>query len=81
MSKSPQFAPRYPPPSPDAIKAARDQAKLSMPQAAELCEVSAMSWEGWEAGKNRMPAPVWKLFNLLTKDQSDPSISKPDTLP
>lgn len=59
----PKFAPRHPPATPEEIKTARGG--LSMPAAARLCAVSAAAWEDWEAGRHRMPAPVWKLFKIL----------------
>lgn len=61
----PQFKPKHPPAAPEAIKSARLAAGLSMPEAARLVQVSAASWEDWEAGRHRMPAPVWRLFELL----------------
>ena len=64
----PNFTPRYPPPDPVAIKAARVAAGLSMVEAAALVQVSASSWESWEYSRARMPAPVWTLFQLLTKE-------------
>lgn len=67
MAARPQFKPRHPPAAPEAIKAARQAAGLSMSAAAKLIQVSAASWESWEGGRNRMPAPCWTLFNLLTK--------------
>lgn len=63
---SPQFAPKRPRLAPDTIISARINAGLSQQQAAILCEVHPDSWASWEAGTNKMPAPVWKLFNLLT---------------
>lgn len=63
----PQFAPRYPPPDPAMIQAKRRAASLSVSEAAQICEVSPGSWQKWEEGKTRMPAPVWKLFNLLLR--------------
>lgn len=61
----PQFAPRHPPATPEEIKALRQAAGLSMPQAAKLIQVSAASWEAWEADRHRMPAPCWTLFKIL----------------
>jgi DNA-binding transcriptional regulator YiaG len=59
----PQFEPRHPPATPQQIKAKRGD--LSMPAAAKICSVNVASWEAWEAGRYRMPAPVWRLFNIL----------------
>lgn len=67
----PKFAPKHAAPTPAMIKAARLAAGLSMPAAAKLCEVSTASWETWEYGRGKMPAPIWKLFNLLTQKDAN----------
>jgi len=63
---SPQFTPKRPLITPDIIKAARLAAKLSQAEAARLCEVHPDSWASWEAGTHKIPAPVWRLFGILT---------------
>lgn len=67
----PQFKPKHPRAEPDEIRTRRLAASLSMAQAATLCQVSAGSWEDWEYGRHPMPAPVWKLFRLLTAPRPD----------
>lgn len=61
----PQFKPRHPPATPEAIKALRLAAGLSMPHLAKLLQVSVASYEGWEYGRNRLPAPIFKLLRIL----------------
>ena len=61
----PQFLPRHPPATPDEIKALRLAAGLSMAHLAKLLQVSVASYEGWEYGRNRLPAPIFKLMKMV----------------
>lgn len=64
----PNFKAKNPPPTPEEIKNLRGVLGLSMPKAAELLQVSAASWETWESGRHRMPAPVFTLLKIAVKD-------------
>ena len=75
----PQFKPRHPPATPEEIKALRLAAGLSMAHLAKLLQVSVASYEGWEYGRNRMPAPIFKLLRIICaprirKRQSQPGV-------
>ena len=52
--------------SPEAIKAARDAADLSQPEAAAVVYVPASTWRNWEQGRNAMPPGLFELFMLKT---------------
>ena len=54
-------------PNADQIKAARVVAGLSQTVAAELIYSTLRTWQDWEAGKAKMHAGLWELFNMKTK--------------
>ena len=51
-------------PTPEQIKAARESAKLSQEQAAELVRVTPRAWQFWESGARTMSEGTWELFTL-----------------
>ena len=53
-------------PTPTQIKQARQQAGLTQQAASDLLSVSIKTVQSWEGGWRNMPAPMWRLFNLLT---------------
>jgi DNA-binding transcriptional regulator YiaG len=52
------------PPDPDAIRAKRDAAGLTLADAAILVHTNDRLWRYWEAGTHRMPPGLWELFCL-----------------
>jgi DNA-binding transcriptional regulator YiaG len=64
-----KFIPKLPTPSGDEVKALRIGLKLNRRQFADMLQVSVSSIEAWEYSRTGIPAPVWKLANIL-KDQS-----------
>lgn len=59
-SKSNPSASRNPKPS--DIRAARDAAKLTQTQAADLVHTTVRVWQQWEAGDRAMHPAFWELF-------------------
>jgi len=55
--------------TPEQIKAAREAAKLSTAEAAELLGITQRAWQLWEAGDRKMNKRNWELFimKLSTK--------------
>jgi len=49
------------------LKKLRNHLGLSVTQASRQVEVSARSWQRWEAGHQKMPEGAVKLFKLLNK--------------
>jgi putative transcriptional regulator len=49
-------------PSADAIRAAREGAGLTQPQACELVGVSLRAWQHWESGDRMMRPFYWETF-------------------
>lgn len=56
--------PEVTPPAPDAIRQAREDAGLSVAEAAVLVHTYDRLWRYWEAGQHRMPPAAWELFLL-----------------
>ena len=54
------------PPAPADITAARQAAKLTQQQAADLIGYSRRGWQDAENGKNKLQAAAWALFLLAT---------------
>jgi len=52
--------------TPAAIRAAREAAGLTQPQAAALVHTDARSWRRWELGERAMHPAFWDLFNIKT---------------
>lgn len=58
---------KLPEPTPERIRKAREAARLSQPEAAELVWLRhAMRWSEYERGVNGMPLATWELFLLKT---------------
>lgn len=56
-------------PTPSEVKAAREAAGLTQPQAAELVHAGKKSWQNWESetGEARkIPLATWELFLIKT---------------
>ncbi len=54
-------------PTPTEVRAAREAAGLTQPQAAEVVRGSMRAWQEWEAGNRRMHPGLWELFTLKLK--------------
>jgi transcriptional regulator with XRE-family HTH domain len=67
-------------PSPNEIRAAREQAGLTQAQAAELIGITRLSWARYEtkaANSRKMPDNLWKLFKHLAGIERIPFRSHP----
>lgn len=73
----PQFKPRHAPATPEEIKALRLAAGLSMPHLAKLLQVSVASYENWEQGRYRLPAPIFKLLKIICAPRIRKRLSVP----
>lgn len=51
-------------PTPDEIRAAREAANLSRPDAAALIYRSGRGWEKFENGQRTMDPALWELWTL-----------------
>jgi DNA-binding transcriptional regulator YiaG len=51
-------------PDPQAILAARKEARLSQTAAAALVWVSPRAWQYWEGGERKMPRAIWEFFKI-----------------
>ena len=49
------------------LKALREKLKLTPTAAAASIDVSARTWQRWEASKKPIPAPAARLFKLIHK--------------
>jgi len=77
MTSHPNRGPKGPAsnPAPEAIRAAREAARMTQTEAALLVHASLRAWQQWEAGDRRMHPGLWMLFGLLTGSAA----SLPDT--
>lgn len=57
--------------TPEQIKTAREAAKLSTAEAAELVGVTRRAWQLWESGDRKMDKRSWELFTIKTKDRAN----------
>lgn len=57
----------FPSPPPLDIAAARESAGLSVEEAARRVLTTRSTWNKWENGRSRMPAGLWRLFQLETQ--------------
>jgi DNA-binding transcriptional regulator YiaG len=55
-------------PLPARILTARQRARLTQTQAAELVHTTCRVWQQWEAGDRGMHPAFWELFLLKAKD-------------
>ena len=63
-------------PTPDRIRAARNQSGLTQQQAAELVHVDGRAWRRWESYQNDHRAinlAAWELFLLKTAEHTRPA--------
>ena len=51
-------------PTPSDLKAFRIGADLTQTEAGALVGAALRTWQSWEAGDRKMPAPKWELFCL-----------------
>lgn len=51
-------------PTPEAIKAMREEKKLTQSAATKLVHSSLRAWQQWESGDRKMHPAFWELFNL-----------------
>lgn len=58
---------RLPPPHPDDVRQAREQAGHTQAEAAATVHSTARRWREWEAGDHRMPPAAWELYLLRTQ--------------
>jgi DNA-binding transcriptional regulator YiaG len=72
--------PKFPPCTPELIRAARMAIGYSIKECAKLVHVSDEHWASWESGQNRMPGGVWRLFRILTGMDEVPPLPPPGTL-
>ena len=49
-------------PTPSDLKAFRIGADLTQTEAGALVGAALRTWQSWEAGDRKMPAPKWELF-------------------
>lgn len=54
-------------PKPGQIKRAREAAKLTQTQAAELIYKTLRQWQRFENGNTDMDRALWELFNIKIK--------------
>ena len=53
-------------PTPDQIKAARQQAGQTQAQAAAMLYCDGRAWRRWEAGERAMDSAYWELYQIKT---------------
>ena len=53
-----------PSPDPADIKAARQSAGMTQPQAAAVVYVTLRNWQQWEGAERRMHPGLWELFQI-----------------
>lgn len=51
-------------PTPEEVRAAREEAGLSQTAAAAIIHCTLRGWQEWEAGNRRMHPAFWELFRL-----------------
>jgi len=66
MTSHPNRGPKGPAsnPAPEAIRAAREAARMTQTEAALLVHASLRAWQQWEAGDRRMNPGLWSLFRI-----------------
>jgi len=62
QKKNERKQPMTDPPTPAAIRAAREAACLTQTQAATLVHSGLRAWQKWESGERRMDGAHWELF-------------------
>lgn len=51
-------------PKPEEIRKAREAAKLTQTEAAELIHCTLRGWQDWESGARRMHPAFWELWRI-----------------
>lgn len=51
-------------PTPDEIRATREQAGLTQAQSAAMVHANPRAWQKWEGGERRMHPAFWELFRI-----------------
>ncbi len=59
------------PPTPWAIRAAREKADLSQTEAGELIDRSLRQWQRFESGEHPMHIAYWQMFKRELKKQEE----------
>ena len=59
-------------PTPWDLKAFRITAGLTQTEAGALVGAALRTWQSWEAGDRKMPAPKWELFCLKASAKNAP---------
>lgn len=65
-----QPRPRSHNPTPDTIRQARRDAGLTQTEAAKIVSASMRAWQQWESGERAMPAGLFELYMLKTRQWS-----------
>ena len=60
-----------PSPTPAEIRSAREAARLTQAQAADLVHSTDRVWRYWEAGNHSMPAALWELFQIKLAQRAE----------
>ncbi|OHE80703.1 MAG: hypothetical protein A2X76_01500 [Lysobacterales bacterium GWF1_69_6] len=55
-------------PTPEAVRQARERAKLTEADAAQLVYATDRVWQQWETGERRMHPGLFELFQLKTTE-------------
>lgn len=58
-------------PTAEVIRAAREKARLTPAEAAQLVHTYSRLWRYWESGKHRMPAAAWELFQIKVAQRAE----------
>lgn len=51
-------------PTPDEIRKARSQVKMTQVAAASVIKAKERTWQEWEGGRRNMPGAKWELWKL-----------------
>ena len=60
-------------PTPSDLKSSRITAGLTQTEAGTLVGAALRTWQSWEAGDRKMPAPKWELFCLKASARNFPN--------
>lgn len=59
----------YANPTPEEIKASREEMGMTQAEAAEVVLASLRGWQKWEQAERRMHPGLWLLWQLRTRDR------------
>lgn len=51
-------------PTPQQIINARNNARITQTEAAEMVHSKLRTWQSWESGQSKMHQAIWELFKL-----------------